>query len=348
MSGEATAAELNDASEIIMEDSGDVVIDRAEENDSLFNEVVPDIKDPRDVEDPGTVTAVEEDPKILDAENTTKDQADIVVDPAKEVKQEGNTPEPDAIAKLTEHKTNLEKALNASRAETKSLKFIIAQQENQPTQVDAPTKDVDPDFKILSRDEFEELKGESAVDALQYMHDLNEHKDALAETARFNDQIAREKATLDDLVAESMEQISIAVPGVYEDEAVGQKLTDYAIGQGFDNNALSILSNPATMVMVQGSKTPVPLGKTAVDFVKFCSNSQTGSDSTALRAEITKEVTATVTKDLLAKFKNNSGGIGLDSVPTSGSASPQAFVVKGEAELKKMSYQEREDYYQGK
>lgn len=346
---EATAAELNDASEIIMEDSGDVVIDKTGEgNNSLFNEVVPDIKDPRDVED-GTVTAVEDEKVIKDDEkDTTQEKTDIVVDPAKEKKPEGNTPESDEITKLTGHKTNLEKALSASRAEIKSLKFTISQQANQQPHVDAPKKDVNPDFKILSDDEFEELKGESAIDALQYMHDLNGHKEAIAEQARFDNQVATEQAALNDLVNESMEQISKAVPGVYEDEAVGQKLTDYAIEQGFDNDALAILSNPATMVMVPGSKTPVPLGKTAVDFVKFCSKSQTGSDSEALRAEITKEVTATVTKDLLAKFKNNPGGISLDSVPTSNSGSPTAFIAKSEAELKKMTYQEREDYYQGK
>ncbi len=345
MSGEATQAEINDASEIIMEGSDTSNDTGAEENDSLFGEAVPDIKDPRDVEDPGAVAAVKDEEDINDADKTS--QVDDV-DPDKEKKPEVNTAEPDEVTKLTEHKGNLEKALTESRAKNKSLQFIIDQQKNQPPpNVDATTK-VDPDFKVLSKDEFEELKGESAVDALQYMHDLTEHKEALAEQSRVDNQAAQAKSLEDTLVAESMEAISIAVPGVYDDEAVGQKLTDYAVEQGFDNDSLAVLSNPATMVLLPGSNAPVPLGKTAVDFVKFCNSSMAGSNDTELRAEITKEVTATVTKELLSKFKNNPTGIGLDEVAAAGSGSPSVFIAKTENELRAMSPQAREDYYQGR
>ena len=340
MSGEATPAELNEASEITMEGSGDVVIGQDDENGSLFGEVVPDIKDPREVEDPAPSLSLE-DKEVLD---TGKPPEDVIVDPVK-VDKEVIPEEPDALTKLTEHKTNLEKALNASRAEIKSLKFLAEQQKIQPP---APVNDqaakVDPDFKVLSKAEFEELKGESAVDALQYMHDLNAHKDALVEEAKVNEQVT----ATNNLIANSLEAISLAIPGVYEDQAVGQKLTDYAIEQGFDNDSLSILSNPATRVLLPGTNTPVPLGKTAVDFVKFCNGQMNGSDNTQLRAEIEKEVTARVTKDLLSKFKNNPTGVGLDEVPTANSGSPSTFVAKGEAELRKMSEQERDDYYQGK
>ncbi len=342
--GEATQAELDDASEIIMEGSDTDTSSESdsEDNGSLFAETVPDIKDPRDVED-GTVTAVEDKEIIDDAGKESQDD----VDPDKEVgtEKEVNTPEPDAITKLTEHKTNLEKALNEARGENKSLKFLIEQQKtNPPPQVDATTKEVNPDFKVLSKDEFEELKSESAVDALQYMHDLNDHKEALVEQAKVADQVTATNT----LIADSLEQISLAVPGVYDDQEVGQKLTDYAVEQGFDNDSLSVLSNPATMILAPGSNTPIPLGKTAVDFVKFCNNSMAGSDDAGLRAEITKEVTETVTKQLLSKFKNNPAGVGLDEIPAAGSGSPNVFVAKTEAELSTMSYQEREDYYQGK
>lgn len=346
MAGEATQAELDNASEIIMEgsDSDSSNDSGAEENNSLFGEEVPDIKDPRDVED-GTVTVVKDETDVDDADKTLKVDD---VDPGKEKKPEVNSDEPDEITKLTEHKSNLEKALNESRAKTKSLQFIVDQQKNQPPpNVDATTK-IDPDFKVLSKDEFEELKGESAVDALQYMHDLTSHKEALTEQARIDAQVEQVKVSVDNLVAASIEQISLAVPGIYEDEAVGQKLTDFAVEQGFDNDSLSILSNPATMVLLPGSNAPVPLGKTAADFVKFCNSSMVGSDDTDLRATLTEEITATVTKDLLAKFKNNPTGVGLDDVAAAGSGSPHVFIAKTENELRNMSPQEREDYYQGK
>lgn len=343
MSGEATQAELNEASEIIMEGSEDGTSNQDGENNTLFAEEVPDIKDPRDVEDPASSQPLEDE----DIEDTEDPAQGDDVDPDKGEEKE-DPDEPDEAAKLREHKSNLEKALNESRAKAKALQFKLDQQKSQPKPQEDPATKVDPDFKVLSKDEFEELKSESAVDALQYMHDLAEHKEALASQAKAEEQASREKATVDSLIADSLEQISIAVPGVYEDQEVGQKLTDFAVEQGFDNDSLAVLSNPATMVLVPGSTSPVPLGKAAVDFVKFCNSSMNGSDDTQLRADIEKEVTAKVTQDLIQKFKSNPTGVGLDEVPTAGSGSPSVFIAKTEAELRNMTSQEREDYYQGK
>ncbi|MCP3940399.1 MAG: hypothetical protein GY710_02820 [Desulfobacteraceae bacterium] len=357
MPDEATAAELSAAAEITMEGSGDVVVDQADENQSLFGETVPDIKDLSSEVTPASSPSLDEQDSVV-LENPSQDK---IVDPNKEKEVdpgekdggpedgEATTQEPDAVTKLAEHKSNLEKALNESRAKNKALQFRIDQQATQqPTQVTTPTKAVDPEFTVLSKTEFEELKEESAVDAIQYMHDLQNHNDATREQRHQEDKVAKELQSTNSLIADSIEQISLAVPGVYEDAQVGQKLTDYAVEKGFDNDALSIFSNPGTMVIMPGSNKPVPLGNAAVSFVKFCNDSMAGSDTTQLRADIEKEVTAKVTNELIQKFKNNPTGVSLDEVPTAGNGVPDTWAPKSEAQLRSMSEKEKEDYYAGR
>lgn len=340
----ATPAELNAASEIVMEGSGDVVsTTQASENTSLFGETIPEIVDPSE----SSEVIPAPSPSLEDKE--VKIIVDPTEKPAIQPKAEEKPAEPDAVTKLTEHKTNLEKALNESRAKNKSLQFLIDQKAaEQPVKAaDTPTI-VDPDFKVLTKAEFESLKEESALEAIQYMHDLQGYKDATTAKQQAEAQEQAAKTDMNVLIADSLEQISIAVPGVYETAEVGQKLTDFAIERGFDNEALSILSNPATMVMVPGATKPVPLGKAAVAFVKFCNETMTGNNPSQLRAEIERDVTAKVTKDLIQKFKNNPSGVGLDEVPSADNGAPKSWAPKTEAELRAISSKEREAYYEGR
>jgi|GEM_PF-1066802 hypothetical protein len=351
MGEEATAAEVATATEIIVEGSETLTPGQSDEgsDDSLFGESVPDVEESSsEVDDPASSQS-SADKEVVDPDEQSKQEE--VIKPGEEegeVKEEDKIPkEPDDVTKLTEHKTNLEKALAEARAKNKSLQFMVDQKESaQPAEVEAgETPKVDPDFKVLSKEEFETLKEESAMDALQYMHDLQTHKEAAFAAKTQADTVAAEKESMDSLIADSLEQISLAVPGVYENAAVGQKLTDYAVEKGFDNEALAVLSNPATMVIVPGSNKPVALGKAAVSFVKFCNDSMTAPESS--RADIEKEVTERVTKELLTKFKDNPSGIGLDDVPSSDNGAPKGWAPKTEAELRAMSQKDRDAYYEG-
>jgi len=354
MSREATQADLNAAHDITMEGSGDSLSGEGEERSSLFGETVPEIDESDNAS--GDVNPAPSQPSddIKDLENADTDgegegqedtdAAGAQDDPEKKKETGQGGGESDELTKVTEHKNNLEKALASERAKNRSLQFMLDQSKENPPKT-GDVKELDSDFKVLSKKEFEELKEDDPTAAIDYIFQFNEYKEAKAEKDRVANEARQVQEQTNTAISEALEQISLSIPGIYEDEAVGQKLTDFAVEKGFANEDLAILSNPATMVIPQGSNTPVPLGATATAFVKFCNSQMTGIDTSALEAEITERVT----NDLLKKFKADPGAAnsGLDDIPASGSGAPEKWEPKSEDELRGMSDADREKYYRG-
>jgi len=359
MSGEATAAEINAAREVTVEGSGDAIPGDDESQESLFGETIPTIEEEDSEEEieSSDVKPAPSQPSDDDPKEDESDEGDAGEGKEEETEgeegdqQDDDKPDkedvPDELAKITEHKNNLEKALAEERGKNRSLQFMLDQAKAQPAPQDAPKKP--PEFKVLTKEEFAELKEDDAVAALQYMHDLADHKEAVAAYDRAQADAKQAESSRNAIISESLEQISTAVPGVYDNEEVGQALTSFAVEQGFSGEDLSVLSNPATMVIPHGSTTPVPLGQAAVAFVKFCNDQMKGSDTTALEKEITERVTKEVTGDLMKKFKSDPASVAasLDDVPASQSGAPEKWEFKTEDQLRAMSEEDRDKYFAG-
>lgn len=372
----ASPAELNAAHDITMEDSGDAVTGAVDSRESLFGETVPELSEsgevitapsqPSDSEEkkdgeeeeeaPGDDDHGEESQAKKDVPADESEKAEEKPDKEKEAeKEEGKEDQADIakitsdLEKMTEHKTNLEKALSAERAKVRSLQFALDQ---KPPQAPAkPESKVDPNFKVLTDEEFDELWEEDPKEAAIYQRKLIAHERTVAEEKaaqkRMDDEAKAERNQNQSIIQTSMEEVSQAVPGIYDDEAIGKALTEYAIGKGFQSDELVVLSNPATMVIPQGSDKPVPLGKAAVSFVKFCNDSMKSKeiDISQIREEIRKEEA----DKLLKKFKDNpkEAAPGLDEVQTAKVDIPGAWKPKTEEELARMNETEREAYYSG-
>ena len=96
-----------------------------------------------------------------------------------------------------------------------------------------------------------------------------------------------------------------------QDSDVMDTLVKHAEEYGFDPAYLNAMTNPATKIILPGSKKVFRMGKGAVSLVKMLNKSLTAKNSNdpeKLRADLTKKITATVTKELLNKFKSDASG----------------------------------------
>lgn len=328
----ATPTELSNAADIQMEDTGAVVTETpADTRESLFGEKVEPIEAPSDVT-PAPSQPSGDDKPVEPTETPVDDpkEKDLpAVEPKPEVAPE--------VEKLTEHKTNLEKALAAERAKSKSLQYQLTQ---LPKSEPAPAKE---EFKVLSEAELEELVEDDPMEAVKYTARLNDHY-------RRQDQIKIQENQRESIISESMGKISDAVPGIYDQGSeVGLKLTEYGIDQGFDVNTLAALSNPGTQIIVPGEDSPRLVGDGAVALVKILNSGFAGGDDSALRAQIEKEVIERVTKEITQKMKATSGAPTLGDLPASSKENSisSAWKPMSETELRGLTPDQRERYRKG-
>ncbi|WP_022667912.1 hypothetical protein [Desulfospira joergensenii] len=371
-----------------MEDSGDTVTGEIDSRESLFGETIPELNESGEVitassqssdskegeegsakekegesgdegqgqgqEGEGQEKKSPEDSEKAGEERGSEEEKGKESEKDSESGKEKEAPAEVAqltsdLEKMTEHKTNLEKALSSERAKVRSLQFALDQKPVQTKK--KPESKIDPEFKVLSDEEFDELWEENPKEAAIYQRKLFDHKQAVseqkAEQKRIDDEERAERDFHQNIIRTSLEEVSQAVPGIYDDESIGKALTEYAVEQGFQPDELVVLSNPATMVIPQGSDKPLPLGKAAVSFVKFCSDAMKSKevDISQIREEIRKEEA----DKLLKKFKDNpkEAAPGLDEVQTVKVEIPGAWKPKTEEELAVMTEPEREAYYSG-
>lgn len=331
----ATPTELGNAADIQMEGTGQTVLEVPEAaRESMFGEKVEPTETPSDVIPAPSQPSDEEssvDP-AQDPDDGHKGDSDLTIVPKPTIAPE--------IEKLTEHKTNLEKALAAERARVKSLQYQIAQTPQIPQ---AQPVQTEKEFKVLSEPELEELMEDDPMKAVKYTAKLQGHY-------RQEDARRQQDAQRESIVSESMGRISDIVPGIYDQGSdVGLKLTEYAVDKGFDVSTLAALSNPGTQIIVPGENSPRLVGDGAVALVGMINSGFRGGDDSALRAQIEKEVTERVTKEFTRKLKASPGAPNLGDLPASSKESSISSTWKpmSETELRVLTPDQRERYRRG-
>jgi len=206
----------------------------------------------------------------------------------------------------------------------------------------APAAPAGTDFKVLSKEEFQELLEGDPVEAIKYQQEYFDYRERQKE----QEQAA---ATEHGIIQASLDRVRKAVPQLYEEGSdVGSKLTDFALAQGFDANHLGALVNPRTKIIPAGSDKPILLGEGAAALVEVLHKFQrTAANPEQLKAEIEKGLRETITKEvteqLLEKFKKAGSA---DSFRTLGDGAGAGDETPGtreftEAEYAKMSPAER-------
>jgi hypothetical protein len=188
------------------------------------------------------------------------------------------------------------------RAEIESVKSLRSEPREEKTKAD--------EFKVLSDEEFDELVEESPQDAVRYQRALSKYEKELSrqEAEKFSRAETEKRNALS--VERAVERVREKIPALYEEGSDhGEKLRDFAIKNGLSPEAIDRLANPRTMIITPGSNTPVPLGEDAASFVEMINSVFNGSNPEKLKADleatIRKEVTDSVTKELMAKLNKN-------------------------------------------
>jgi hypothetical protein len=209
-------------------------------------------------------------------------------------------------------------ALKDERKVTKALRDEIDALKTAPavpreTKADTKWKT----FKVLSSGEFNDLVEEDPSEAMKYSHQLTQFKEYKSEKDAEKVKAREDTAHHDEVVNDWTDKINTAIPGVYEEDSeVAAGLADTARELGFDDeNYLSIMTDPRTLVIPDGQKETFFLGPGVMGLLKVLSNAKekisSGVNEKDLREkiekELTPEITAKVTKELTEKLKESEG-----------------------------------------
>jgi hypothetical protein len=211
------------------------------------------------------------------------------------------------------------------------------------------------DFKVLSDDEFNDLKEEDPDEAIVYLRKEQRYKEHQQQQEA--DRVASERARYqqDQLITRAWDKINEVIPNVLDrdrpevQEAVN-KLNEFAEGQGFTQAELVALSNPSTRVVVKDPQTGKDrvalLGETAANFVKVLdgySKANSASLTAEKEAEIRRDEREKAIAEITAKIKKGETdfrSLG-DAPTTSEKPGSKAGGVYTEAEWNKLSDEER-------
>ena len=239
--------------------------------------------------------------------------------PKEEAKVEEKPPEEEKkpppgyveIAALKEARGQLKELRESHEREIHSLRQELAA-ERAAKAKEAVVPDQWKDFKVLSKQEFQDLADTNPVEAIKYQQELidyNKYQDSLREA---EEQEARQADNDKVTIQNTIDQMKAEIPGLYEEESeIRDKLTDFAISHGASKATLGILTDPATLVLPPGADEPMLLGPRAAELVRLIHKTY-GLAGKSDRAKIEKEVEAKlrpeIEKELLKKFKSRSLG----------------------------------------
>lgn len=236
-------------------------------------------------------------------------------------------------------------ALREAREELKQVKERLKILEAaKPPALPVNIPEVREDFKVLTKAEFQELSEESPREAITYMMELQEYKEAQRiKQAQEAEKIQRERE-VELLLTEAAKQMTEAVPDLFAEDSTAQKeLGEFAETIGFTRD-MFYLTNPETQIILPGETTPVYLGTQAASIIKMLAglkNKKPDVDIDKLRKEIETEV---LTKIKAGKSKTFTS---LGDIPTSKSETPVSKGVLTEAQFAKLSAKEQEAYLSG-
>lgn len=209
-------------------------------------------------------------------------------------------------------------ALYEEREKRKALSSEVQTLKEQIATIQAekevpPEPELVPDFEVLSDEALDELIEEDPQEAIRYQAKLGkfEAKKAKAERA-----LQDQKREAETIVMSTVDRIEKAIPGIYDDKStVATDLAKFALDSGFKDEAfLEIMTNPATVVIPAGTNKQFLLSNGAASLIEMLHNIQTKEPAKAeetdvekiksdMKAEMEKELTVKITKELLSKLK---------------------------------------------
>ena len=201
--------------------------------------------------------------------------------PPEEKKDDGKATQEQATEKESEgyvphaalHETR--ELLKEEKAARKDLEDKVDQLAAEKAEPEMPDG-----FKVLTDEELDELIEDDPQEALRYQFKFKAYneKKAKAEEAMENQQRQAEN-----FVMNTVDRIEKAVPGLYdEDNSIGKDLADFAIKSGFKDEAfLEVMTNPATVVIPAGSKTPYLLSNGAASLIEMLHNLHKGKGASS-------------------------------------------------------------------
>jgi len=283
-------------------------------------------------------------------------------------KPEGEKPEGEAVAEEKEGEDKKEEpeakdekppagyvphaALHEARMEKQELARELNALKQEVADLKATKEEVAEDsFKVLSDEEFEELVEEDPVEAIKYERKLDKYREAQKSKENERDVAKKQQEKDQQVITESLERMTKAVPGLYEEgSSVNKDLATFAIKNGFDPDLLGLMTTPSTFIATPNGDIK-PLGNGAAGLVemiyKFYTAAKTNSPET-LRAQAEanaeKKLRETITAELMKKFKTQKGTDfkSIGDVPGASGETPEITGGFTEAQYVNMTPQQRD------
>jgi hypothetical protein len=255
-------------------------------------------------------------------------------------------------------------ALKENREENQFLKDQIAllntRLDSALTKPVEAKDDITETFEVLSKADYAALVAEDPAEALIYMQDLNvfqQQERAKSDQEKTDAQLQREADEAEEetqyILNEAAAEMEKVVPGIFDEEStVHDELVNFAGDLGFTDD-MFYLTNPSTKFILPGSTEPMLLGDQAASILKVLatSKSKIGEATKAVdETAIETRVRAEVTKELLAKFKKQTGSEfkSITQVPKAeGGKDFDGSTILSEAQLEKLSAKDYESYLAG-
>lgn len=229
---------------------------------------------------------------------------------------------------------------------------------------DISTKQDEPEFKILSEAEFDQLVSEDPHEAIKYTKKLNEYENQQKELRAAQEKEKAQREWEQSVVEKAVQRIATEVPGIYDEDApINSEITAFANENGLSPAYLSVLTDPRTKLLIPGQKNPIILGEGASELISMIHKvySAKGKDSrgaiekelrTAFDTELSeklaakeKEVTERVTKEVMGKINEQPTYRSLGDAPGSGDTPISGNLT--EAQFAKLSPEEQRKYLGG-
>lgn len=313
--------------------------------------------EPKGDEDEKSSEKADTDPKLAGEEEKKED-------PEKTEKVDYSKPPPEGYVPLPALKeartinTNLKSQVGALQ---KTVELLQAQPK---TGVETKSEDDGfADFKVKTQAEFNELVEDDVEEAVKYQNRLENYNQHQQKVQRQQQIELAEKQNVANAIDRSMEMIAESVPGIYEEgNQIGSDLFEFAVANGFNQDYLSVLTTPATMITPvdqdgNASKKSYPLAGGAASMIKMLhalyretKKQDPENLRETIKAEVEKDLREKITQELLEKFKAETTGQAFRSINEIPGGDDEELAHKkvySEADFAKMSQKDQEKVLSG-
>lgn len=200
-----------------------------------------------------------------------------------------------------------------------------------------PAGTAQSDFKVLSDEEYEALLEDDPIEAIKYDRKLQKYQASQKEEQSRQQQSQAGIQAAYARVASSIPELAV------EGSDLRGKLVEFAGSLGINQDTLTLITNPGTLIAMPNGGAPVMLGEKAAEVVEALHKIYTKMDASGVRTQIEKEVTERVTKELLGKLSTRaSEHRSIGDSPGSGETPTEIPIPNTEAKFARLSKADQE------